>query len=504
MRVPTTPVPWIVVLTPALVPMPVSVRLDDATFAMCDSTQIVTSAESGASAESSRIAEYFAAVLRRSTGLPLPVVTGQPTPGNIYFDAAGAGADDESYLLEVTTESVRLTARESVGLFRGVQTLRQLLPAQIEASSVQSGPWTIPAGTIVDRPRFGWRGSMLDVSRHFFGVADIKRYLDDITLYKINVLHLHLSDDQGWRIEIEKWPRLTEVGSASEVGDGAGGFYTKSDYAEIVAYATERFITIVPEIDMPGHTNAALTSYAELNCSGVAPEPYRGIEVGFSALCGTSDATWHFVDDVFTELAAMTPGDYLHIGGDEVHTLSAQEYAGFVERVEQIVIRTGKRAVGWGEIGKAQISPTTVLQHWNTTGSDDVVHDAIARGAKVLMSPASKTYLDLKYDESTELGLTWAGLIDVLDAWDWDPATLIDGVGAEHIVGIEAPIWTETMTTIADVEFMAFPRLPALAEVGWSAAEGRDWDDFRARLAAHGPRWDAMSLGYYHSPQIDW
>lgn len=485
----------------AVVPEPTSVRPSGPGFALSEQTAIVTS---GSSAGATRVAHYFAGLLRRSTGFAIPIVADRAASGNIVLDSDDSVPDDEGYGLQVTADSVHLTARAACGLFRGVQTLRQLLPPHIESDAVLAGPWTIPGVRIEDSPRFSWRGAMLDVTRHFFDVAAVQRYIDDIALYKINILHLHLSDDQGWRIEIAAWPRLAEFGGRSEVGGGAGGFYSKQDYAQIVAYADERYITVVPEIDMPGHTNAALSAYPELNCSGAAPAPYCGTEVGFSSLCVTAEATWAFVAGVIAELAVMTPGPFIHIGGDEVRTLSAPEYAGFVERVEGVVTANGKRSIGWGEIGKAAIASTTVLQHWNTTGSDDVVHEAAARGAHIVMSPASRTYLDLKYDEDTELGLTWAGLVEVRDAWDWDPATFVPGLAADAIIGVEAPIFTETMESIEDVESMAFPRLPALAEVGWSAVEGRNWDDFRRRLAAQAPRWDALGLRYYRSPQIDW
>lgn len=485
----------------AVVPALKNVVPSDATFAITAQTAIVTAT---AADDTRRIAEYLAALLRPSTGFPMPVIVEGHASGNIVLRSTGGLAGDEGYVLEVTADSVSLGAHEPAGLFHGVQTLRQLLPPQVESEVLQAGPWTLPGGRIEDSPRFPWRGAMLDVSRHFFDVNAVKRYIDDIALYKMNVLHLHLSDDQGWRVAIEKWPRLGEVGGRSQVGGGPGGFYTKADYAEIVAYAAHRYITVVPEIDMPGHTNAALSSYAELNCKGKAPKPYTGTEVGFSSLCVTAAATWAFIRDVVAELAAMTPGPYIHIGGDEVERLSAAEYAGFVARVEDVVAKNGKQVVGWAEIGKATILPTTVVQYWNTRASDKIVREAVARGARVLMSPASKTYLDMKYDERTELGLTWAGLIEVQDSWDWDPATLMNGVAADHIVGVEAPIWSETLKSIEDVETMAFPRLPAIAEVGWSAAEGRDWADFRTRLAAQAPRWKAMGLRYYPSPQIDW
>ena len=487
----------------AIVPAPTSVVPSGSTFTITEKTSIVTQG----AADAVRIAEYLATILRRSTGYPIPLRTvseGADPTGAIRLVAHGADTGDEGYRLEITADSIELGAHKPAGLFHGVQTLRQLLPPQIESATAARVPWVIPGGVVTDNPRFAWRGAMLDVARHFFSVGDVKRYLDNMALYKLNVLHLHLSDDQGWRIAIKSWPNLTEIGARSEVGGGKGGFYTEAEYAEIVAYAASRYVTIVPEIDMPGHTNAALSSYPELNCDGKAPEPYTGIKVGFSSLCVGAEATWRFVDDVVAQLAAATPGEYLHIGGDEVETLTDEEYTAFIERAQGIVVKHGKKVIGWGEIGKAKLAPTTVVQHWNTGASDDAIRAAVRGGSRVLMSPASKVYLDMKYDEDTELGLKWAGLIDVRDAWDWDPAKFVTGVEEQHLIGIEAPIWSETLTTIEEVESQAFPRLAAVAEVGWSAAEGRDWEDFRSRLAAQGRRWDVLGLKFYRSPQIDW
>ena len=412
-------------------------------------------------------------------------------------------AGDEGYELAVTATGVTVTANAPAGLFYGVQTLRQLFPPFVEHDAYRANkarPVRLPAIRIVDRPRFAWRGAMLDVARHFFTVDEVKRYVDLVSMYKLNRLHLHLADDQGWRIEIASWPNLTARGAVTEVGGGAGGFYTKAQYADIVAYARDRFVTIVPEIDMPGHTNAALASYAELNCDGKARQPYTGTEVGFSALCVDKDVTYQFIDDVVREIAAMTPGPYFHVGGDEVKTLTEGQYVSFIERVQKIVASHGKQMIGWDEIAPINLLPTTLIQHWRPDGSPTA---AVAKGAKVIMSVANRAYLDMKYDADTPLGLSWAGFISVRAAYDWDPATIAKGIGEESIVGVEAPMWTETLANIRDVELMAFPRLPAIAEVGWSPA-GRDWDGFGQRLAAHGPRWSALGVNFTRTPDVPW
>jgi len=345
---------------------------------------------------------------------------------------------------------------------------------------------------------------MLDVARHFFSVSEVKRFIDLAVLYKLNVLHLHLTDDQGWRIAIDGWPELTRIGASTEVGGGSGGFYTKADYAELVGYASARYMTVVPEIDVPGHSNAALASYPELNCDGNAAAPFTGTDVGFSALCVDKAVTYAFLEDVLGEVAAMTPGPFLHIGGDEAQTMTDEDYATFTERVQKIVAAIGKRSVGWQELTAGPLERGTVVQYWNTGAGPDQAVEAVRKGAQVILSPADRAYLDMKYDGSTELGTDWAGYVDVRDTYDWDPATLIDGVEEADVLGVEAALWTETVADIGDVEAMAYPRLPALAEVAWSPSGVRDWADFRLRLAAQGTRWAAMGIRFHRSPQVPW
>ncbi|HEX5830811.1 MAG TPA: beta-N-acetylhexosaminidase [Gemmatimonadaceae bacterium] len=500
-----------------VIPAPTSVTpADGAPFALAATTTIVVRAADSLAA---RVGEALAALLRPATGFALPVsaASGPAPRGAIALRLGGAAAlGEEGYELTITADSVRLVAARAAGLFRGVQTLRQLLPAGIEAEQSamrMASAWTVPAGRISDRPRFAWRGGMLDVARHFFTVDEVQQYIDLLALYKLNVLHLHLSDDQGWRIQIDAWPKLATVGGSTQVGGGPGGFYTKADYAEIVRYAGERFITVVPEIDMPGHTNAAIAAYPELGCSRPTPavnggtpgdsQPpgvYTGIRVGWSTLCHDRDVTYRFVDDVLRELAEMTPGPYLHVGGDEVEALTREQYAHFIERVQDIVQAHGKTMVGWEEVGKARLRPTSIAQLWR----GDTALLAQRQGAKLILSPGPKAYLDMKYTPATELGLRWAGFIELRTAYDWDPASHLAGVPETSIVGVEAPLWTEAVENLTAAHYLLVPRLPALAEVGWSAAPARDWERFRARIAAHAPRWRLLGVNYYPSPQVDW
>ena len=486
----------------AVVPVPTSIQMIAAdTFRVDSTTQVVIAAGSGPEAE--RVAAYLVNLLQGPLGAPPRTLADEPAPPRsvaLRLDASKTALGLEGYELSVTRDAVTLTAAQPNGLFYGAQTLRQLLPWSIEHRAAVNRKLWIPGARVADAPRFAWRGAMLDVSRHFIGAEDVKRYIDLMSLYKLNRLHLHLSDDQGWRIVIGSRPNLTEHGGSTQVGGGRGGYYTKAQYADIVAYAASRFITIVPEIDMPGHTNAALASIPELNCDGVAPPLYTGIKVGFSTLCVTKEETYVFVDDIVREIAAMTPGPYFHMGGDEVEKLTHDQYRQFVERVEKIVQKHGKQMIGWGEIAPANISPTSIVQHWRRDSA--AVH--VARGGKVILSPGPKTYLDMKYDSTTTLGLRWAGLIEVRDAYSWDPGTLIPDIPERAVLGVEGPLWSETLVKLQDYEFMAFPRLVALSEVGWSAAAARDWDTFRLRLARHGPRLSALGVNYYRSAQVPW
>lgn len=403
------------------------------------------------------------------------------------------GLGEEGYELSISTDTVRVSAKCPAGLFYGIQTFRQLLPIP------QAGSVSLPAVSIRDTPRFAWRGAMLDVARHFFGVEDVKRYIDLIAHYKMNRLHLHLTDDQGWRIEIQSWPRLAEIGGSTQVGGGESGYYTQEQYKEIVEYAHSRYIIIVPEVDTPGHTNAALASYAELNSSEEAPALYEGTQVGFSTLWINSEITYHFLDDVIGELAALTPTPYIHIGGDEARSTPEEDYKKFIRRMQEIVVSHGKTPIGWSEIGEAELLPGTIAQAWFGTG----YQGAIRQGAKIILSPANKTYLDMKYDASSPLGLDWAGLIGVKDSYDWEPGNYLNELEESYILGIEAPLWTETVLTMKDIEYMAFPRIIGLAELAWSP-KGQSWEEYRQRLAAHGERMGAMGVNFYKSPDVDW
>ena len=484
-----SPVPQPAPAEISVIPMPQSLQLDvTQRFALDSMTAIYF--DGGADSSVAVVAGFLKSMLSPLLKTaPAAVASGTTVPANsIRLTLDPAKTEAEGYELVVTPTSVVISARTGAGLFYGAQTLRQLLPASVEHPAALARRLWLPVGRVADAPRFEWRGMMLDVSRHFLPPAAVKRFVDLVSLYKINRLHLHLADDQGWRIEIKSRPSLTSIGGSTQVGGGPGGFYTQDEYRDIVSYAASRFITVVPEIDMPGHTNAALASIPELNCDKVSPPLYTGIRVGFSALCVDSAAIYPILEDVVREISSLTPGPYFHIGGDEVTKLTHPQYLTFITRMQSIVHANGKRMIGWGEIAPAELAPSTIVQNWKKDSS--AVH--AARGGKVIMSPATKLYLDQQYDTTTILGLHWAGYTSLRTTYDWDPATFIPGVNESSIIGVEAPLWAETVIKVQDYEYLAFPRIIAAAELGWSRQ--LNWENFERRLAVQSARLKALGV----------
>lgn len=484
----------------SIIPEPFSLKIKDGSFSLNRQTKIFINK---GTKEIRNIGNFLAEKINLVTGYDIKVVRSSRSfkKGNIYLEIKSSekSLGKEGYKLIVTKNKILLSAFRPEGLFRGIQTLRQLCRL-IESSSIQNGICEIPACKITDRPRFEWRGAMIDVARHFFKVNDIKRFIDLISYYKINKLHIHLSDDQGWRIVIDKWQKLASYGGSTEVGGGKGGYYTKKNFSEIISYAQSRYITIIPEIDMPGHTNAALASYSELNENEITPQLYTGIQVGFSSLAIRKELTYTFIDDVIKEISALTPGKYIHIGGDEAKKIKLNDYIYFIDRVQEIINKYKKQMIGWEEISQAHLNKSSIVQHW----TNNLALKAVQQGSKVIMSPASKSYLDIKYNESTELGQNWAGYIEIKDSYNWEPEKLIKGINEKDILGVEAPLWTETIKTISDIEFMVFPRLCSIAEIGWSKSSKKSWSDFKKRLKDHGAKLKEKGVNFYPSSQIKW
>jgi len=486
-----------------LIPKPIKIIPTGSAFGLGSGTAIYTTTTDP---EFEKVGQFLSEKIKGKTGLELGVNTS--TENNlerlIYINQSESEdlKNPESYQLYIKKDSILLNAKTAAGAFRGIQTLRQLIPEQSNDTLTDHPLWVIPSGKILDAPKLTYRSSMLDVARHFFTVEEVKKYIDALAYYKFNTLHLHLSDDQGWRIEIKSWPKLTEVGSASEVGGGEGGFYTQEEYKDLVTYAADRHITIVPEIDMPGHTNAASLSYPFLHYAGAeTPRVRTDMKVGYSSFDARKDTVYSFLDDVIGEITAMTPGPYFHIGGDESHVTKKSDYIYFVEKVEEIVQKHNKRMIGWNEIAQAEINSNSIAQLWN---EPENALKAAENGSKIIISPAKKAYLDMQYDSISEYGLHWAGYIPVDVGYKWDPETYVEGISKESILGIEAPLWSETISNSAELEYLAFPRIIGYAELGWSISEHLNWEDYKERLAAQVPYLEAMQINYYPTKLVDW
>jgi len=517
------------VLPPALVPLPQKFESREGSFELGPETRIrVDSAarETG---------QYLAERLRTSTGYPFKVSTtskAQVNKGEILLTTMDAtGAQAEGYELNVAPDSVVIWASDPAGLFYGVQSLLQLLPPEVFAAQpVRTRDWQVPCLRIHDQPRFAWRGFMLDVSRHFFNKEEIKQILDVMALHKLNTFHWHLTDDQGWRIQIKKYPLLTEVGAwRKNIGFGLdpkastaygpdgryGGFYTRADIREIIAYARSRHITIVPEIEMPGHASAALSAYPQYSCSG---GPYNTDMAGgvFAGVyCAGKEETFEFLQNVLSEVIDLFPGKYIHIGGDEVpkdnwkkcplcqarmkseglkteHEL--QSY--FVRRIEKSLNSRGRNLIGWSEIREGGLAQNAAIMDW-IGGAVEAANS----GHDVVMTPTKYCYLDY-YQTTNQTSEPHAigGYLPLSQVYSFEPVPPdLAAPYQPHIIGAQANLWTEYVPNLKHAEYMAFPRLCALAEVAWSPAGLRTYDGFIQRLQIHCRRLDQLGINYRHA-----
>jgi len=489
------------------------------------------------------LAEVLIAPLRAASGLPLPISpepAADDAPHAIVIRLApdSAPTEPESYRLVVTRRGAILRAATPAGLARGLQTLRQLLPPALErrvgsptAASAPAGParWAIPAVEIEDAPRFRYRGVLLDVARYFYPPEFIKQVVDLLALYKLNSLQLHLTDDQGWRLEIRKYPRLTQVGAWRKetivgknfdpyVGDGRphGGFYTQEQMRDLVAYAAARQVTIIPEIEMPGHARAALAAYPELSCTGGPFEVSTRWGVHEDIFC-PSEQTFAFLEDVLTEVMQIFPGSYIHIGGDEVpkkewkespvaqEVIRREGLAGeeelqsyFIRRIERFLIAHGRRLIGWDEILEGGLAPEATVMSWRGVAGGI---EAARQGHDVIMAPTNRTYFDYYQGDSIAEPLAIGGFVPLDSVYAFEPVPAqLTAAEAAHVLGAEGCVWTEYIATPASVEYMLLPRLLALAEVLWSPKEARSWSAFMARLRPQLARLDAMGVKYRAPP----
>jgi hexosaminidase len=530
---------------PEVIPKPVSMTPGHGWFTLTASTRIVVAA---GPASTWTVARDLAGYLRPATGYPLPVTAGPPHSGDIEL-VLGRQAHlrtdpyGEAYTLDASPANVQLAAATAHGLYDAVQTLRQTMSPWIASPARHPGPWSVPSVRIFDYPRYGYRGLMLDIARHYEPPAAVVRLINQAAAYKIDVLHLHLGDDQGFRLVINGFPRLAKVGGRGSVGTHGrtmdpGGYWTQAQYRAVVADAAAHFVTVVPEVDSPGHTNAILMSeYYDthnpklrdphnIDCGQYDPPVWNYTEdVGYSALCPGSRNTWVIMNAIIGQLSSMSPGPYYDMGGDEVPTslLSPSQYAAFVSTEAAIVHARGKRLMGWADIAGpgTKIPPGSVAEYWEPAdGSSSgtlTAREAVAKGMKIVMAPADHAYLDQKYlggsrgDAPPGLGQTWAcpGGCNLEAAYNWNPGSFVTGVTDRNVIGVEGAVWTETLWNLSTVDYMAFPRLLALAEVGWSPsamrADGSSADrSFLSRIAAQSARLMASGVNFYPSGQVRW
>ena len=496
----------------ALVPRPRSIVAGEGTFALTSQSAISVRDEAARA-----VAVVLQERLARGTGYGLPVVTRAQEscfPSIIALELDASIVAPEAYRLHVEATRVTLSAGSPDGLARATATLRQLFAAEIDGTATTPRQrWLVPALTIDDAPGFRYRGVHLDVSRHFFSVAFVERYIDLLAAYKLNTLHFHLTDDQGWRIEILKYPRLAEVGGFRQEASGSyGGFYTQADIRRLVAYAAARGVTIVPEIELPGHASAALAAYPEYAC---VPGPIAipitwGI---FENVYCPSEETFAFLEDVLEEVIGLFPSPYVHIGGDEVLTAQwktspvaqavmarenlaseAELAAYFVRRIEAFVREKGRTVIGWDEIAADGVPASAAIMAWRSASAGRAAAEA---GHDVVMTPNDDLYFDHYQAAPAGEPPAIGGFTTVADVYGFHP--LPDGIGAPaaaHILGAQANLWTEYMLSEKQVEYMLLPRALALAEVLWTDDPQRDYADFVARLVAHVPHLDAAGVSY--------
>jgi len=391
----------------------------------------------------------------------------------------------EAYLLNLSNGAAQVSAISELGLSRGLRRLNTLAIANHHHEPV--------AVKIFDYPAYKHRGLHIDVSRHFFGVPTIVRVMDAMSELGLNILHLHLSDDQGWRIEIPQFPELIERSSDCAVGGEEGGYYSLEDYQTLVEEARSRMIAIIPEIDIPGHVNAALHAIEGLNPDGVCPPLYEGTEVGFSTLSTKAPATQAFLEAVVQTLAPFSPAG-IHIGGDESFSTAEGDYPIIVGSQIERIHALGKRTLAWEEAADL-LGEGDLVQVWHDDLEGDSIARAVARGVRAVMSPGPKAYFDMKEYPEQKLGITWAGILPLQNAWDWDPEKICEGVDREGIEGVEACLWSETLRREKDVWEMLLPRLAGLAEVAWAGGPVGSWEDFLERLAGLEGLW--RGRGWY-------
>ena len=515
----------------SVVPRPVKVTSRPGRFVLTRDTTIWTDRASTA------IGHQLARYLEPATGFTLPVRTSAALPPHgivLRRDRQLARLGREGYALDVGPARVVARAPEDAGLFYALQTIRQLLPPEIFREAPVAGQtWAMPAVTIEDAPRFGWRGGHLDTGRHFMPLGFVKKYIDLLALHKMNTFHWHLTEDQGWRIEIKKYPKLTSVGAWRKEtivgrpardraqwtfdGERHGGYYTQDDVREVVAYAKARFITIVPEIEMPGHAMAAIAAYPQIGVTGDPVEVATRWGI-FDDILNAEPATISFMQDVLSEVLTLFPGPYVHIGGDEaaktkwkaspriqarIKELGVGDENGlqswFIRQMDAFLTAHGRRLVGWDEILEGGLAENATVMSWRGTQGGIA---AARAGHDVVMTPTSNTYFDYYQSRDTNAEpIAIGGFLPLETVYAYEPVPAeLEKDKARHILGAQGQLWTEYMKDPRNVEYMAFPRMSALSEVVWTPAARKDFGDFRARLETHVKRLKALDVNFWPLP----
>ena len=509
-----------------LIPKVQKMKLGESSFAFDKSTRFIVE-----NTEQEAIAGQLSNMFAKAAGWKPEINIGGSKGSNRVFFKTDLTLGDEAYKLEVQKERIEIKASKPAGFFYAMQTLRQLLPSEIE-SSMKKGKakWLVPVISISDSPAFKWRGYMLDVVRHFFPKEDVLKMIDNLALHKINTLHLHLVDDQGWRIEIKKYPRLTEIGAwrvnredkpwdsrpKQIAGEKAtyGGFYTQQDIKEIVAYAQSRYITVVPEIEMPAHVTSALAAYPQYSCTGGPfTVPPGGVWPITDIYCAGNDSTFLFLEDVLSEVIDLFPSKYIHVGGDEAtktewekcpkcmnrikteglkNVGELQSY--FIKRIEKFINSKHKVLVGWDEIIEGGLPAEATVMSWR--GYKGGI-EAANQGHDVVMTPTSECYFDYYQGPKDQEPLAGGGLLPLKKVYNFSPVpSELNAEAAKHILGGQANLWTEYVPNIKHAEYMTFPRLAAMAEALWSPKESRNWNDFSNRIQLFMKRYDQMGINY--------
>ena len=519
--------------TYAIIPAPLSLTEKSGEFTFTKKSRILLPPHDS---QTELSASFLASLVKNATGFSPEITAGdKPLNGSVFLELDTAISNPSGYSLVVTGKRITVKAGSPAGLFNAVQTLRQLMPPDVEKPfSGTAYKLTIPACEIKDEPRFAYRGMHLDVGRHLFPVETIKKYIDLLALHKMNYFHWHLTEDQGWRIEIKKYPRLTEAGSVRKEtvighagrkpnqfdGKPYGGFYTQDEIRDVVSYAASRFITVIPEIEMPGHSLAALAAYPELSCTGGPFEVGKTWGIFEDVYCAGMEETFSFLEDVLTEVFDLFPSPYIHIGGDECPKTRWQKcrlcqkrikdeglkdehelQSYFIRRIEKFALSKGRRIIGWDEILEGGLAPEATVMSWRGVKGGI---EAARQNHDVIMTPTTYAYLDYYQAEPAGEPLAIGGYLPLEKVYSFNPVfEELTDEQQKHILGVQGNVWTEYIATPEHLEYMACPRMFAIAEIGWTMANKKDFEDFLARFEVQRKRYDALNINYFKGEYRD-